>query len=741
MKRGHKGALLLGSILLITSVIFFCIALFGERNAAEAYVGDFGTRSFNDNWTASWGEHEQVVSLPIYLDDCKDVTVIMENTLPDDITDGMRLCMRSALQELRFYIDGELRGAYTLDSFPYAGTHLPSSYVMVDLLEEDAGKPICIQVTVGDRNKLNDITIGYGNNVWFTFLQENLPVVIAAILLAAVGLLAVVFYFLLRKRLHLSGAICFLGLTMVIAGLWILSESNIRQLIFRIPSYSSVFAYLLAEILGGFVALYFDEVQKHRYEKIYFAAEILIFGQAAVNTILAATGIIELYSTMIFSHIWLIAGLGVAIITVCIDVKTKRVKEYFITALGMVAFLIFCAFEMLEYYLKDFHMLGKYLCIGFIVLLGATIVQAVTDEFERIRVTVEKEKFQAELERKVDEQTQELRLQQQKVSELFVETVTALSEAVDAKDRYTSGHSKRVAEYARMIAARMGKSAEYQEEIYRAGLLHDVGKIRIPVSIINKAGKLTDEEYDIIKIHPVTGYHILRGIAGNSHIAIASKYHHERYDGRGYPNGLTKDNIPEMARILGVADAYDAMASDRSYRKAMPQDIIRSEIVKGRGTQFDPAIADIMLQMIDEDTQYTMKQPQEVEKKVLVVDDDVDVHNTILDIMDGEPMYTIVSAGSTEDALILLEEQQFALILLDMDLPERKGSEFLRIVREKYGVPVVLMTEDKNQEISTEFETVGCEDYITKPFMPLMLMEIVHTMSEKTNYQTASTAP
>lgn len=95
---------------------------------------------------------------------------------------------------------------------------------------------------------------------------------------------------------------------------------------------------------------------------------------------------------------------------------------------------------------------------------------------------------------------------------VFVQTVTALSEAVDAKDRYTSGHSKRVAEYSRMIAARMGKSRKEQAEIYRAGLLHDIGKIRIPVEIINKAGKLSDEEYNIIKIHPVTGYHILRGI-------------------------------------------------------------------------------------------------------------------------------------------------------------------------------------------------------------------------------------
>ena len=734
MKKSRKAILLAGNILLAVAVVFFAFAMFGGQNAGEAYIGDFDTGYLNDNWTVRWGENTRVVSLPVYLEDCKDTTVIMDNTLPDNVTDGMRLCMRSALQELRFYIDGELRSAYVGDSFSYVGTHLPSSYVMVDLKEDDAGKPIRIHVTVGDRNKLNEVSIGYGNNVWFSLLHENIPVVVAAILLAAIGLLAIVFYFLLRKRMHFSGAICFLGQTMVIVGLWILSESHIRQLIFQTPSYSSVFAYLLVESLGGFVALYFDEVQKHKYEKAYRVVEILIFGQLAINIILAATGIAEFYSTMIFSHIWLIVGLGVFVVAMYLDIRTKRFKEYFITALGMVAFLIFCAFEMLEYYLKDFHILGKYLCVGFIILLGSTIIQAVTEEFERIRVTVEREKFQAELEKKVDEQTLELRMQQQQISELFVETVTALSEAVDAKDRYTSGHSKRVAEYARMIAQRMGKSKEVQEEVYRAGLLHDVGKIRIPAGIINKAGKLTDEEYDIIKIHPVTGYHILKGIAGNSHIAIAAKYHHERYDGKGYPNGLEGENIPELARILGVADAYDAMASDRSYRKAMPQDIIRNEIVKGRGTQFDPVIADVMLQMIDEDTQYAMKQPDVIEKKILVVDDEIVVHNIILDIMNDEPMYEVISAHSAAAALDILEQQTVALILLDMKMPEMDGVELLRLIREKYNIPVVLMTEERNQDISTEFERLGCEDYITKPFVPLMLMEIVHTLTERSNY-------
>jgi len=445
-------------------------------------------------------------------------------------------------------------------------------------------------------------------------------------------------------------------------------------------------------------------------------------------------GVAEFYSTMIFSHIWLVVGLVVFCVTVCIDIKTKRFKEYYIVILGMAAFLVFCIFEFLEYYLKDFHILGKYLCVGLIIMLVFTIIQSVVEEFERMRVTIERERFQAELEKKVDEQTLELKNQQKRISELFVETVTALSEAVDAKDRYTSGHSKRVAKYARMIAERMGKSKEEQDEIYRAGLLHDVGKIRIPAEIINKPGRLNDEEYDIIKIHPVTGYHILKGISDNHCIALATKYHHERYDGKGYPNGLSGENIPEVARILGVADSYDAMASNRSYRDALPQEVVRSEILKGRGTQFDPYIVDIMLSMIDEDKDYAMKESASRQKKVLVVDDELINHKVITHIMRDESIYDIISARGGKEALEILEQQEIDLILLDYKMPEMDGYETLKLIRDKYQIPVVLMTGEKSQGTFTEFAMLGCDDYITKPILPLMLREIVHTMTERTVY-------
>ena len=180
------------------------------------------------------------------------------------------------------------------------------------------------------------------------------------------------------------------------------------------------------------------------------------------------------------------------------------------------------------------------------------------------------------------------------------QTASALAEAIDAKDSYTNGHSRRVAEYSAMIAREAGYTKERCDDIYLIALLHDVGKIGIPGSIINKTGRLTDEEYGIIKTHPSVGREILGKITIDPELSIGASYHHERYDGKGYPYGLKGEEIPEIARIIAVADTYDAMTSKRSYRDGLPMEKVKSELEKGMGTQFDPKFAQIMLKLIKE---------------------------------------------------------------------------------------------------------------------------------------------
>lgn len=195
-----------------------------------------------------------------------------------------------------------------------------------------------------------------------------------------------------------------------------------------------------------------------------------------------------------------------------------------------------------------------------------------------------------------------------KIEEMNIQVVKSLATAIDAKDKYTNGHSSRVAVYAKNIAIRAGYSKEKQDEIYMIGLLHDVGKIGVPDEVINKTSSLTEEEFELIREHPKIGYEILKSIKECENLSVGARWHHERYDGRGYPDGLAGEKIPEEARIIAVADAYDAMTSRRSYRTIMAQETVKAEIEKGMGTQFDPKFASLMLQMIEEDTEYTMRE-------------------------------------------------------------------------------------------------------------------------------------
>lgn len=189
---------------------------------------------------------------------------------------------------------------------------------------------------------------------------------------------------------------------------------------------------------------------------------------------------------------------------------------------------------------------------------------------------------------------------QQKEAMLFEETTEALANAIDAKDKYTRGHSTRVALYSKKIAIEAGLDEKECNQVYFAALLHDIGKIGIRNDIINKKGKLTEEEYNQIKEHSNLGNQILSSIKVAPFLSEGAHYHHERYDGTGYPDGLSGENIPKIARIIAVADAYDAMTSDRSYRTPLEREVVKRELEEGIGTQFDPQFAKIMLKIMEQ---------------------------------------------------------------------------------------------------------------------------------------------
>jgi putative nucleotidyltransferase with HDIG domain len=185
------------------------------------------------------------------------------------------------------------------------------------------------------------------------------------------------------------------------------------------------------------------------------------------------------------------------------------------------------------------------------------------------------------------------------------ETIMAFSEALEARDEYTAGHSRRVMEYSKSIGQRMRLDKQDIEDLKRSALLHDIGKIGIPDTVLKKQTQLSDDEYAIIKSHPETGAAILKYIKYFKDLVPAVYHHHERFDGEGYPEGLKGKAIPLHARIISIADTFDAMTSSRSYRKkALSLRTALSELERSKGIQFDPDIAEIFIEILEESPYY-----------------------------------------------------------------------------------------------------------------------------------------
>ena len=191
----------------------------------------------------------------------------------------------------------------------------------------------------------------------------------------------------------------------------------------------------------------------------------------------------------------------------------------------------------------------------------------------------------------------------EELEKAYLDTIGILRQTVEAKDPYTRGHSDRVSEFSVLIGKKMCLDEATLHTLKIGGLFHDIGKIGIPDSILLKESKLSDDEYSQIKNHPTIGAHILGDAKVFKDILPMVKHHHERFDGRGYPSGLAGTDIPLIARIAAVADTFDAMTSKRTYRNSLPLDFVKEEIKKCSGTQFDPEIAGIFLDILNNDYQ------------------------------------------------------------------------------------------------------------------------------------------
>ena len=458
--------------------------------------------------------------------------------------------------------------------------HLPSAQMVVEIDAADAGMPIELDITIKSTGTLSEVTLGHGNDVWFPIIKSGLLLFMVAVTVIILGIIVAIIYAILNPRLHSTGAVFYMSMVMIVMGVWVLSESRLRQFIFTQPSMSSYFAYMSLELVMVFLAMYFDDVQHRVYHRRYIAIEIVTSLQIIVNIILNVLQIKDLYSTLRFSHIWMAVGLVLVVVNSITDIVKDRIKSYRVIAIGMAIFLLLSLIELVGFYLNKGRTVGVHLLIGLMAIMFTTVIQLVLDTIEE------------------SERNEALR------TRALINTIETFAGSIDAKDEHTGGHSDRVGEYAMLLARAMAADYDFTEEdierVRYIGQLHDIGKIGVADEVLNKPGKLEDEEFFLMKKHPEIGYEMLLSMNTSIEgLLDGVRYHHERFDGKGYPDGLSGTDIPLIARIICIADCYDAMTSNRVYRQRLSDQEVKNEFIRCSGTQFDPALTAIFVRMID----------------------------------------------------------------------------------------------------------------------------------------------
>lgn len=513
-------------------------------------------------------------------------TMTIVTTLPQDYAENT-LAIRSSLQDVRFYVDGKLRAEYDTSSTRFVGKNSASRYVFCKTSEEDAGKEVRIELrsnTEKYSGVVNAIYCGDKADIWEHLIHEyGLETVIAFFLLFA-GIITIIFSISLGVVYHTKFSMEYLGWCVILASIWMLGESKLRQLLVPNPSALATLCFVMIMLSPVAISYYIDTIQNGRHKKLFGLLEDIAFVNLLCCSILHLLGIADYIETLPVAHIILAATLITVIVTMLYDLKQGFVKTDKYTLSGIVVAILAVAIESLSVYFVV-SISGIFIGIGMLILLFVNLIKTI-----RIIQDIESRRQQEEMDKR--------RKQMEKMSLQLMQT---LSTTIEAKDEYTRGHSHRVAEYAALIARELGWDKKEIQNLKNAAHLHDIGKIGIPDNILNKPTRLTEEEFDVIKEHTVIGAEILKNITLIDHVKEVARSHHERYDGTGYPDGLKGEEIPVYARIISVADSYDAMQSRRIYRNPLGSQVIYNEILKNRGTQFDPEFADVFLKLLDED--------------------------------------------------------------------------------------------------------------------------------------------
>ena len=450
----------------------------------------------------------------------------------------------------------------------------------------DAGKEVRIELrTNTDKYSgvVNEVYCGDKAQIWeYLFHTYGLETIIGFFLLFA-GIITIAFSIALGIAYQTKFDMEYLGWCVIMAAVWMLGESKLRQLLLPNASALATMCFVMILLCPVPISYYIDTLQHGRHRKTFNIVENIAFFALLVCSVLHISGIADYIETLPIAHGLLAITVVIVFVTIFEDYKKGYFKGTGYTLVGLVFAMLCVLIESLSTYFVV-SISGIFIGIGMTILLVLNLVKTIYDiqamESSRQKIEMDERRNQMEA--------------------ISLQMMQTLSTTIEAKDEYTRGHSHRVAEYAVLIAEELGWDKKEIRNLRNAAHLYDIGRIGIPDSILNKPTRLTEEEYAVIKEHTIIGAEILKNITLIDHVKEVARSHHERYDGKGYPDGLKGEEIPLYARIIAIADSYDAMKSRKIYRNPLADEMIYNEILQSRGKQFDPDIADVFLKLLDE---------------------------------------------------------------------------------------------------------------------------------------------
>ncbi len=503
---------------------------------------------------------------------------IITTTIPNiGMAENTCIFINAVQSDVEVWIGEEQRLSYLGSDMLIPLINAPTRYLFVPVTEVDIGKEIRIEFRSMTRHngKIFGVAIATESSVWMKELANHGVTFMFCIFGIMIAIVTFASSFLTFGVIG-GRSLRYLSIAGFAMSLWLLCEHRLNQLLFPEPLITGIFTYVFVILMPIPLIMYFNVIEGKKYEKIFVIEALTIFFEFIVLTVLQAFTNFSYSVTLPIHYVFTVIVVLTALIVVIRDCigKEKHIKSYIYSAIGIMILALSSLFEMICLIVKDFYVVGAFIMPGLIILVFMTTLQIARDAIDS-----------SENKRKAQELS-------------TINTIRIIAGAIDARDEYTGGHSSRVAYYASTLIKEMGYSEQDVNDVYYVGLLHDIGKIGIPDSILNKLGKLTADEYHLMKFHSTIGAELLSKFEADERLIQGIRGHHERYDGNGYPDGLKGEEIPKIARVLCLADSYDAMTSNRVYRSRLTSEQVEAEIMKNAGTQFDPELARIFCNLI-----------------------------------------------------------------------------------------------------------------------------------------------